>query len=253
MPSAKVRDLEWSNKFIQNHGDCERGRWLMQDLWRKKDEWMKKATEWYGDNIYSKVQLLTGYLSWVSIVSLQRNHDHAPPTKTSPDKGPYSVPVPISQFPISDVLLLVLVTKSTSVTAVTATQVADRSLLDTGDVPITLEREKREEAALKHRNAMRHRNLQPQHAVWIRFKMSWMCPCNSGWRVLELPGAKCPCSNALAIGVLPRNLVLDCFEIFCLEMFTLLIQTLWPYVLLTILLKSSYVLKFLYHLIPSFI
>eukprot|EP00434_Breviolum_minutum_P035558 symbB.v1.2.031477.t2/scaffold3659.1/size52467/1 len=48
-----------------------------KDLWRKKDEWMKKATEWYGDNIYSKV--------------------------------------------------------------------ADRSLLDTGDVPITLEREKREE------------------------------------------------------------------------------------------------------------
>ncbi|CAK8991561.1 unnamed protein product [Durusdinium trenchii] len=48
-----------------------------KDIWRSKEEWMKKATEWYGDNIYKKV--------------------------------------------------------------------ADRSLLDTGDVPITLEREKREE------------------------------------------------------------------------------------------------------------
>lgn len=48
-----------------------------KDLWRSKEEWMKKAAEWYGDNIYNKV--------------------------------------------------------------------ADRSLLDTGDVPITLEREKREE------------------------------------------------------------------------------------------------------------
>lgn len=112
MPSAKERDLEWSNNCFQNHGDCESGRWLMQDLWRKKDEWMKKATEWYGDNIYSKVQLLTGYPSWVSTVSLQQNHDHAPCRKTSPEKGPYSVPVPISRwilnrfpFPISDVLL----------------------------------------------------------------------------------------------------------------------------------------------------
>ncbi len=146
-----------------------------------------------------------------------------PPTR---DRTVYLYRFQSFRSPMFSYSIFVLVTKCTSVTAVTAAQVADRSLLDTGDVPITLEREKREEAALKHRNAMRHRNLQRQHALWIRFKMSWMCPCNSGWRVLELPGAKCPCSNALAIGVLPRNLVLDCFEIFCLEMFTLLIQTL---------------------------
>jgi hypothetical protein len=30
----------------------------LQDLWRSKEEWMKKAAEWYGDNIYNKVHCM---------------------------------------------------------------------------------------------------------------------------------------------------------------------------------------------------
>ncbi|CAK9086237.1 unnamed protein product [Durusdinium trenchii] len=70
------RHLYWKARSFQSRKICS-SSCSLQDIWRSKEEWMKKATEWYGDNIYKKV--------------------------------------------------------------------ADRSLLDTGDVPITLEREKREE------------------------------------------------------------------------------------------------------------
>lgn len=84
-----------------------------------------------------------------------------------------------SPFPISDVLLYIVL----------VIQVADRSLLDTGDVPITLEREKREEAPC-HLN--RFQNFK-QNAV-----LQWLKGSKGSWARCWMPLQQCPCYRSSA-------------------------------------------------------